>query len=383
MAKLVIVGPAYPFRGGIAAFNESLARTWLQMGHQVEIYTFTTQYPSMLFPGKTQYEEGPAPEGLTIHRALSSVNPVSWFLVGNAIRKARPDMVLFRYWLPFMAPSLGTVARIIRKNGYSRIVALTDNVVPHEKRKGDKALTDYFLASCHAFVTMSNTVTEELRQFTTHKPIVCQPHPIYDTYGQKMPRQEALQELGLPEGKYLLFFGFIRHYKGLDLLLEAMQDERIRQAGIKLIVAGEFYEPQEPYAKIIQEGNLQNSVILKTSYIPHDQVRTYFSVADLVVQPYRHASQSGVTQIAYHFEVPMVVTAVGGLVEMIPHGDVGYVVPVEPKAIADAIHTFFQETKSEEMKANIRIEKKKYTWQAMAQAILKVSQLKRNEKEHF
>ncbi|WP_207436367.1 glycosyltransferase [Sabulibacter ruber] len=373
MAYLIIVGPAYPFRGGIAAFNESLARTWQQMGHQVEIYTFTTQYPAILFPGKSQYEEGPAPKNLVIHRSLSSVNPLTWVSLGRKIRKAKPDLVLLRYWLPFMAPSLGKVARLIKKNGHTKVVALTDNVVPHEKRPGDKALTQYFVDACDAFVTMSATVTEELKLFNSSKPVLCQPHPIYDTYGQKLSREEALKDLNLPEGRYLLFFGFIRHYKGLDLLLEALKDPRLRESGVKLIVAGEFYEAPEPYLQLIESEELKDRVIVATEYIPHDKVRTYFSVADLVVQPYRHASQSGVTQIAYHFEVPILVTKVGGLAEMIPDQKVGYVVDVNSKAIADAIINFYQEAKAEEMVKNIKIEKQKYTWEAMAKVVLEAA----------
>ncbi|WP_181309065.1 glycosyltransferase [Rufibacter sp. XAAS-G3-1] len=373
MAYIVLVGPAYPFRGGIAASTESLARTWQQMGHQVEIYTFTTQYPAILFPGKSQLVDGPPPQDLTIHQELSSINPFTWISLGYKIRKKKPDVVLFRYWLPFMSPSLGTVARIIKGNKHTKVVALTDNIVPHEKRPGDKELTRFFVDACDAFVTMSATVQEELKQFSKTKPIACQGHPIYDTYGPKVERAEALKALNLPDGKYLLFFGFIRPYKGLDLLLEAMQDSRLRQRGIKLIVAGEFYESPDLYTQLIEEGNLQNRVILATEYIPHEKVKDYFSVADLVVQPYRDASQSGVTQIAYHFEVPMIVTNVGGLSEMIPDQKVGYVVAVDPNAIADAIERFYKENKASDMILNIKEEKQKYTWEALADAIIDVA----------
>ncbi|ALJ01777.1 glycosyltransferase [Rufibacter tibetensis] len=376
MAYIVIVGPAFPFRGGIAASTESLARTWQQMGHRVEIFTFTTQYPSILFPGKSQYVEGPAPQDLVIHQELSSINPFTWVRLGYKIKKKKPDVVLLRYWLPFMSPSLGTVAKIIRGNKQTKLVALTDNIVPHEKRPGDIALTKYFVDACDAFVTMSATVTKELKQFNKSKPVVSSPHPIYDTYGQKMSRGEALQELNLPEGKYLLFFGFVRYYKGLDILLQAMRDPRLQERGIKLIVAGEYYESPEVYKQIIKEGNLQDRVILHTEYIPHDKVKAYFSIADLVVQPYRHASQSGVTQIAYHFEVPMIVTKVGGLVEMIPDTKVGYVVDVSSEAIADAIERYYLEDKSEEMVKFIQEEKKKYTWEALATAITEVAGMK-------
>ncbi|MBC3540753.1 glycosyltransferase [Rufibacter sediminis] len=375
MAHIVIIGPAYPFRGGIAASSESLARIWQQLGHQVEMYTFTTQYPSVLFPGKTQFVEEPAPQDLTISRKLSSINPLTWVSLGRKIRQLKPDLVLFRYWLPFMAPSLGTVARIIKGNKHTKVVALTDNVVPHEKRPGDKALTQYFVDACDAFVTMSATVTQELKTFNQTKPILSRPHPIYDTYGPKMARADALRELHLPEGKYILFFGFIRHYKGLDLLLEAMKDHRLQERGIKLIVAGEYYEAPDTYQRIIEEGHLQSHVILATEYIPHEKVTAYFSVADLVVQPYRHASQSGVTPIAYHFEVPVIVTSVGGLKEMIPDQKVGYVVEVNPKAIADAIERFYHEGNAEEMVLNIKEEKKQYTWEALAGAIMEAANL--------
>ncbi|GGK89535.1 glycosyltransferase [Rufibacter glacialis] len=377
MAHIILVGPAYPFRGGIAASTESLALAWQRMGHQVEIFTFTTQYPAVLFPGKSQYVEGPPPQGLVIHRELSSINPLTWVSVGNKIRKKKPDLVLFRYWLPFMSPSLGTVARVIKRNRHTKVVALTDNIIPHEKRPGDKALTQYFVDACDAFVTMSATVTEELKQFNKTKPMACQAHPIYDTYGEKKTREEALRALHLPEGKYLLFFGFIRHYKGLDLLLQAMQDPRLQERGVKLIIAGEFYEPPETYLQIIEEGNLQERVIQATEYIPHEKVKDYFSVADLVVQPYRHASQSGVTQIAYHFEVPMIVTKVGGLVEMIPDQKVGYVVEVTPEAIANAIDKFYQEQRASSMIQNIKEEKKKYTWEALGDAITEAAGLKK------
>ncbi|MBA9079326.1 glycosyltransferase [Rufibacter quisquiliarum] len=371
MAHIVLIGPAYPFRGGLATFNERLARAWQQMGHQVEIITFTTQYPSVLFPGKTQLVEGPAPQGIDIKRRLSSVNPLTWLALGKDLQSRRPDIILFRYWLPFMGPSFGTVARLAKKNGHTKVVALTDNVVPHEKRPGDTAFTKYFLQACDAFVTMSDAVMQDLRLFEKKKPAVFHPHPLYDTYGVAVPQAEALQRLGLPQtGNYLLFFGFIRQYKGLDILLKAMTDPGMRERDIKLIVAGEFYEAPEPYTEIIRDGGLEDRVILKTEYIPDDKVALYFSAADLVVQPYRRATQSGVTQIAYHFDKPMIITRVGGLQEMIKDQEVGYTVEADPEAIATSIFRFFDEGRSEEMKANIQKEKLRFSWGSLAQTIL-------------
>lgn len=373
MASIIIVGPAYPFRGGIAAFNESLARTWQAMGHQVQIITFTVQYPSFLFPGKSQYSEDAAPTDLRITRALSSVNPVSWLQVGQKIKRLKPDLVLFRYWLPFMGPSLGTVARIIKGNKHTKVVALTDNVVPHEARLGDKQFTQYFLTACDAFVTMSDAVTADLKKFNVNKPIASHPHPIYDIYGAAVAKQVAREQLGLQQaGRYILFFGFIRKYKGLDLLLEALQDPRLTEMGVNLIIAGEFYEDAAPYKSQIEKNNLTARVILATDFIPNEQVSTYFCAADLVVQPYKHATQSGVTQVAYHFDKPMLVTKVGGLAELVPHGKVGYVVEVQVQAIADAIVEYYQLEKETEMAAHVQAVKKRFAWDSMAETILHV-----------
>ncbi|MFC6996138.1 glycosyltransferase [Rufibacter roseus] len=371
MSYIVIVGPAYPFRGGIATFNESLARTWQAQGHEVEIITFTTQYPSFLFPGKSQLVEGPAPADLKITRELSSVNPASWFALGVKLQKKRPDLVLLRYWLPFMAPALGTVANLVKRNKHTKVIGLTDNVVPHEKRIGDTMLTQYFVNSCNAFVTMSEMVTTDLRKFDKAKPVICQPHPIYDTYGAKVDKLEAQKKLQLPlEDRYILFFGFIRHYKGLDILLEAMKDEHLQMLGVKLIIAGEYYEPEAPYQKLIESEELKGRVIARTEFIPHEEVALFFSAVDLVVQPYRTATQSGVTQIAYHFDKPMVVTKVGGLAEMIPDGKVGYVTEVDAGKIAKAVYQYYSENKEEEMVEQIKEEKKKYSWEKFAEAII-------------
>lgn len=371
MAYIVLIGPAYPFRGGLATFNESLARAWQKKGHQVEILTFTTQYPSLLFPGKTQFIEGPAPTDLLIERKLSSINPLSWLLLGFRLKRTKPDFVLFRYWLPFMGPSFGMVARLAKQNKHTKVIALTDNIIPHEARAGDKIFTKFFLQSCDAFVTMSDAVLQDLKIFEKAKPAFYHPHPIYDSYGSIRPREEALKALGLPlDGNYLLFFGFIRYYKGLDILLYAMKDERIAERNIKLIVAGEFYEAPEPYLKIIKEEQLEDKVFLTTEYISDDKVSLYFSATDLVVQPYRNATQSGVTQIAYHFEKPMIVTNVGGLKEMVQDQEIGYVVDAQAKEIANAVINFFDENKSEEMKVNLRKGKAHLSWDSLAQTIL-------------
>ena len=369
--KVVIVGPAYPLRGGgMATFNERLAYAFQEAGDEVEIVTFSLQYPSFLFPGKSQYSDEPAPKGLSIKVLINSINPISWWLAGRYIARQRPELVVFRYWLPFMGPALGTIARIIRKNKYSRILAITDNVVPHETRPGDMPFTRYFLKACHGFITMSRSVQQDLEQFEPRKPSLYLPHPLYDNFGAAESKAEACQALGLdPKYNYILFFGFIRAYKGLDILLKAMADDRVKAlAGLKLIVAGEFYEDAAPYQQLIQELNLQDRLVLRTDFIPNSEVRHYFCAADLVVQPYKHATQSGVTQVAYHFDKPMVVTNVGGLSELVPDGEVGYVVMPEPEAIASAILQFYTLEDTTGFTQNISRYKKRFSWQRFVEA---------------
>ncbi|MEJ8757491.1 glycosyltransferase [Pontibacter sp. H259] len=370
--RVVIVGPAHPLRGGgMATFNERLAQAFQENGDEVEIVTFSLQYPSFLFPGKSQYSDEPAPEGLKIKVLINSVNPISWFKTGNYIRKQKPDLVIFRYWLPFMGPALGTIARIIRRNNYSRILAITDNVVPHEKRPGDVPFTRYFLSACHGFVTMSRSVQQDLQRFEPKKPNLYLAHPLYDNFGSIESKSEACTALNLdPKYNYLLFFGFIRAYKGLDLLLQAMADERIKtRKDLKLIVAGEFYEDAAPYQQLIDKYNLHDQLILRTDFIPNSEVRHYFCAADLVVQPYKHATQSGVTQVAYHFNKPMVVTNVGGLAELVPNGEVGYVVVPDPESIASAILEFYSAGQATPFEENIQKYKQRFSWNSFIEEI--------------
>src|SRR4051812_23640517 len=233
--KIAILGSAHPLRGGLAAFNERLALQLQQQGHEVTIFSFSLQYPSFLFPGKTQYTDEPAPAGLKIHTVVNSVNPLNWLKVGGQMNRERYDLVIVKYWLPFMGPAFGTILRQAKRNKHTRVVCIVDNIIPHEKRPGDKQFTNYFIGPVDAFVTMSRDVLKDVKTFTD-KPAQFTPHPIYDSYKEPVSKQEACSKLGLdPSKKYILFFGFIRDYKGLDLLLEAMADERMRQAGIELL----------------------------------------------------------------------------------------------------------------------------------------------------
>lgn len=373
--KIIIVGTAHPYRGGLSAFNERLAYEYISRGDEVEIYTFSLQYPSILFPGKTQYSDEPKPEGLTIHKRVNSINPFNWLSVGREIAKKRPDLLITKFWIPFMAPCLGTIERRVRRNGHTKIISILDNIIPHEHRIGDRLLSKYFVRSTDAFVAMSQSVLEDLGQFDTKKPRCFCPHPLYDHYGKLLSKSEARQALGLePDGRYILFFGFIRAYKGLDLLLEAMADPRMRQQNVKLLVAGEFYSDSKPYTQQIEQLGIADRVVLRTDFIPDSKVNLYFSACDLVTQPYKSATQSGVTQIAFHFGKPMLVTDVGGLAEIVPDGKVGYVVQPDVKQIADAIVRYYVEDKEQDFTNAVLDEKKKYLWSNMTKAIEEVSE---------
>lgn len=366
--KVIIIGPAFPFRGGIANFNNALAQEYYDRGDDVTLYSFTLQYPGFLFPGTTQYETGKAPKNLKIKTLINSVNPINWINVARKINAEKPDYVIIRYWLPFMAPCLGSIARLLNKK--IKILAITDNVIPHEKRIGDTLFTRYFVKSCDAFLTLSASVLDDLSKFTNTTAKKFIPHPIYDVFGDKIPKQQAIANLGLnPDNKHLLFFGFVRKYKGLDLMLKAMADSRIKAMGIKLIIAGEFYDDKTEYTNMIADLGIAENIIMKSDFIPADKVKDYFCAADMITQTYRTATQSGVTQIAYSFERPMLVTNVGGLAEIVPDNKVGYVTSQNPTEIADAIIDFYTNNKEAEFTINTSSEKKRFSWKSIVDGV--------------
>jgi glycosyltransferase involved in cell wall biosynthesis len=367
------MGPAHPLRGGLATFNQRLAEEFNKEGNDCSIVSFSLQYPSFLFPGTTQYATDPAPENIKIFSIINSINPLNWLSVGRKLRRKRPEIIVVRFWLPFMGPALGTILRLVKKNRYTRVICIADNVKPHEKRPGDKIFTRYFLQSCDGFVTMSEKVRNDLFEFETNKPVQLIQHPLYDNFGAIMSKDEARKQLGLAPGdKIILFFGFIRQYKGLDLLLKAMADKEIRQQQIKLLVAGEFYEDAKQYLDLIREYNLQDQVILKTNFIPDSEVKYFLCAADCVVQPYRNATQSGVTPLAYHFEKPMIVTNVGGLPSLVPHEKAGLVCEPDPTSIAHAITRFYQ-LGDDYFIPHLRSEKQKYSWSHLTKAIISLA----------
>jgi glycosyltransferase involved in cell wall biosynthesis len=372
--KIIIIGPAYPLRGGgIATFNERLAKEFINEGFDTTIYTFSYQYPGFLFPGTTQYSTEPAPEGIPIKIKINSINPFNWIKVGNEIKKIKPDIVVVRYWMPFMAPCLGTILRRIKKSNHTRIICIADNIFPHEKIPGEKILTKYFIKPVDGFITMSEKVLSDLHQFSKNKPAQFIPHPLYDNFGEIISKEEAREKLRISsDDKVILFFGFIRKYKGLDILLNAIKllNSESKIENLKLLIAGEFYDDEKNYLQLLNDPGIKNHLILHTHFISNSEVKYYLCAADCVVQPYRSATQSGVTPLAYYFEVPMIVTNVGGLPSLVPDKKVGLIAEPNAENIAHKIAEYF-ELGENHFLPFLKEEKKKYSWKIMVDSIIK------------
>ncbi len=374
VAKIFIIGPAYPLRGGLATFDELFCEAFNNQGHDCEIISYSLQYPNFLFPGSTQFDtSGHAPKNIKIHTLINSVNPFSWIKTARFIKKQKPDFIVFRFWIPFMGPALGSIARMVRKSGV-KVLAITDNVIPHETRPGDVAFAKYFINSCDGFITMSKAVMKDLGKFTktNHKKYLL--HPLYTSFGEKQNKLDARIALGLPQDKQIvLFFGLIRKYKGLDMLLDAMFELKDK-SNIILVIAGEFYEDKQPYLDLIEKYQVQNQIIIHDKFIANEDVKLYFSATDLVALPYRSATQSGVTQVSFHFEVPTLVTNVGGLGEIIPDKIAGYVVESNGKAIAEGIKDYFENNRIQSFTEGMKKEKQKYDWKIFVNEVFNLFQ---------
>jgi glycosyltransferase involved in cell wall biosynthesis len=367
------MGPSWPLRGGLAAFDEQLNKTFCEKGIEARIETFSLQYPSFLFPGTSQYSNEPAPSNIKISIGINSINPFNWIRVGLRLKKEKPDLIIVRYWIPFLAPCLGMIVRIVKTNKHSKIIAIIDNMIPHEKWLGDKLLTKFFAKSVDGFLTMSEKVSSDVRLFS-NKPMLLSPHPIFEHFGNPITKLAARQNLGLKEDeKIILFFGFIRHYKGLDILLHSMAKSIIKNANIKLMIVGEFYEDAQPYYDLINELGISEQVIFHTEFVPDNEVKKFVCSADFIIQPYRNATQSGVTPLAYYFEIPMLVTNVGALADTVPNGKCGVVVEPNVDAIANGIKELYQNGISY-YTPYIKEEKKKYSWGQMADNFLTLHQ---------
>ena len=371
---IVLLGTAYPFRGGLATFNERLARQLQAEGHQVEVITFTLQYPSFLFPGKTQYSTEDAPTDLLISQQVNSCNPLNWIKVGHRIRKMQPDLLITCYWMAFFAPCYSIIERIAKRNGKTRTIALVHNMIPHEPSILDKLFAPYFVRSTDGFVALSESVVQDIDHLDrNNKPKTSYPHPIYDHYGEQMSKEEACQALNLnPKNQYMLFFGLVRAYKGLDLLLDAFGKVKDQLPNLQLIIAGEFYEDEDKYRAQISNNQLTNKVIIKNEFIADADLRKYFGAANLIVQPYKTATQSGVTQVAFHFEKPMLVTNVGGLGEIVHDHKMGYAVEPNADAIAAALTDYYTHSRQADYTEYLIKQKDNYSWSKLAESFVKI-----------
>jgi glycosyltransferase involved in cell wall biosynthesis len=366
--KFVLVGTAYPHRGGIAHYVALLSQALESAGHEVKVVSFSRQYPSFLFPGKTQDESGPETIRVDSERLIDTVNPISWFRTVRRIQRMAPDMVVFKFWMPFFGPAYGTIVRGLKRSRI-RTCYLLDNVIPHERRWSDIPLLRYALGPVNAFVAQSDSVAGELRRFRPEAPLEKVPHPVYSIFGQNPDRDEARKRLGLSAKEVGLFFGFIRGYKGLMNLLRAVALIP-RDRDFQLLVGGEFYEDDRPYREVIRVLDLADRVVLHDRYIPNSEVGDFFAAANVVVLPYRNATQSGIIQIAFNFNRPVITTDVGGLPEIVRPGALGEVVPAEnPQALAQAVIDYFDKGKEEEYTPNVAEEKKRYSWGRLVEAL--------------
>jgi glycosyltransferase involved in cell wall biosynthesis len=371
--KLVIIGPAWPLRGGLSAFDEKLATQFTEKGIQTKIDTFSLQYPNILFPGKSQYTTDPKPKDVNISVCINSINPLNWIKIGLKLYREKPDLIIVRYWIPFLAPCLGTILKIAKKNNHTKVISIVDNMIPHEKRMGDRLLTQYFVKTVDGFIAMSEKVKNDIKTFS-HKPVSISPHPIFNHFGDPITKMEARTQLGLSqEKKIILFFGYIRKYKGLDLLIQAMSSESIKKLNIQLMIVGEFYEDASNYHDLVNSLGLQNQISFYSNYIPDGEVKNYVCSADFIIQPYKNATQSGVTPLAYHFEKPMLVTNVGGLADTVPNLKTGIVVEPTTNAIVKGIENLY-ELGENHFIPNIIEEKKKYSWAQMTEKFLALYQ---------
>ena len=369
--KIVLVGPFPPFRGGISDLNAALA-DHLSKRHEIHAINFTTQYPKVLFPGKTQFKKGDSAQEVDSIRCLSSINPFSWRKTAYKIIDIEPDLVLFRFWLPFFAPAFSGVAKKIRKYSDATIMAICDNIIPHEKRLLDTRLTKRFFGFIDSFIVLSKKVENELLSFIPEAKYKYSPHPIYSIFNNTLSKEQAKAELKLATKKVLLFFGLIREYKGLDILINAMEKIKTELEDYTLLIVGECYENENKYTDLIKKAGITDNVKCNYSFIPDNEVGKYFSAADVVVLPYKTASQSGIVQIAYHFDTPVIVSNVGGLPEIVDEGKTGYCVEPNSNAFAKAIKAFYENDNISEMNSNISEYKSQFSWDAMVKAIEKL-----------
>ncbi len=370
--NIIIIGTAFPLRGGIAHFNALLA-SHVGKRHHVETITFKRQYPGFLFPGKTQDEQGeqlgvdPAPQ------LVDSINPLNWFSVAKHIVNRKPDLLIFKYWLPFFGPCFGTIAKYVKKHSGAKVLFICDNIIPHERRLGDVAFTKYAFKQADYFIVQSDAVENDLNKHFPGSRYRKVPHPVYENFGAAIPKSEARKQLGITAKNVLLYFGYVRRYKGLSVLIDTMNIIKQKKPEIGetvLLAVGEFYDDEAKYRAQVKELGLDDRIRFVADYVPNDQVATYFSAADAVVLPYLSATQSGITQIAYNFDKPVIATNVGGLAEVIIDGKTGLIVPPnDASALANAIQSFYKGQNEILFVEQVKTEKKKYSWENLVSKI--------------
>lgn len=367
--KIVIIGTAYPMRGGIAHFNALLYKTLREHGHEVNLISFKRQYPSIFFPGKTQYETGDEGIHVDSEALLDSIGPGSWVKVARRVRSLNPDLVIFKYWMPFFAPAFAVIAKMVKRARNTKVLFVCDNIIPHERRPGDDFLTRMVLKTVDYYIVMSETVEKDLLQFVPDAKCRRLHHPVYEFFKGDFRKEEARKKLGLGPGPVVLFFGYIRRYKGLHVLLDAVALLKDKLPA-KLLVAGEFYDDKAKYDQQIEKLGIQDSVILLDRYIPNEEVGLYYAAADVVALPYVSATQSGIVQICYNYNKPVIATDVGGLPEVVSDGETGFVVPAgNARALADAIKRFYDENREMAFSRRVAEVKKNFSWDRMAEAV--------------
>jgi glycosyltransferase involved in cell wall biosynthesis len=368
--KVCLVGPVFPYRGGIAHFTSVLAQE-LSRGHEVLVVNFKRLYPSFLFPGKTQLDESGEPLAVASTRAIDSVNPMSFWSAARTIRAFEPDVISFQWWHPFFALAYAAIIVMMGSALRRKVVFLCHNVLPHERSFIDAILIRVGFAQVRRFLVQSQEDGRNLRSLKKSALVEVYPHPIYSTFKRgRHTRESARKELGV-DGRVVLFFGLVRPYKGLGVLIEAFA--RCEELRATLLVVGEFYEKKEPHVSRIRQLGIEDRVRIVDRYVPNEEVEKYFVACDLVVLPYLSATQSGITQIAFAFDKPVVVTEVGGLPDVVDDGITGYVVPpADPSALAGAMMRFFTDDVGGRMARAVSEAKKRFSWARCAELVVEL-----------
>jgi glycosyltransferase involved in cell wall biosynthesis len=373
--RIALVGPAYPLRGGIAQYMAILYQKLVQRGHQVLFVSFRKQFPKLLFPGTTQLESSQDLVPVKSIRLFTPWNIGSWWRSARAIRQFQPDLIVFKWWMPFFGPGFGTLSRWAIRRTATRILYIVDNAIPHEPRPGDKALTHWAFGPVQYFIAQSETVLHDMK---TIRPDLDDSrlrlvhHPIYDCYDHgKWTQETARQELGITESRVMLFFGYIRRYKGLRVLIEALPylAERFRD-DYRLLVVGEFYEGRDDILHLIDNLDVRARILLVDRYVPNEEVELYFRAADVAILPYESATQSGIIQVAHDFDLPVITTNVGGLPEVVSDGKTGCLVPPgDPEALAGKVIDFYENNWGSKFKEAIGEEKERFSWKPLVDAV--------------